>query len=385
MSPASLEEERRDRLVLSLIFEPGDPRVADLVERFGAPRALELIRANLLAAEVVTDAAQRLTALRPDTVLDVGAQIGARYVIPGDEEWPAPLEDLVHAGQLSGRGGVPLGLWVRGQRLDRLVPRVAIVGSRSATTYGVEQAALIAAECTHAGHVVVSGGAFGIDIAAHRATLAAGGSTIVALAHGLDRVYPVAHAPIVEAALATGAMVSELAPGTAPMQLRFLARNRLIAGLAAGTVIVEAGVRSGALNTANWTSRLSRPLMAVPGPTTSSASRGTHELIRSGAAVLTATGPEVVELLTGPGEVTVAPLRAPTRRRDRLDTRSRQLLEAVPLARPADVSRIATVAGIGLLDAQRMIRRLEEQRLVVFEAGGWRLASPDEPAEDLPP
>lgn len=367
-------QERHDRLVLSLIFEPGDLRIRRLVEQFGASQSLEMIRANLLDDTIVTDAGQRLPEIRPTAVLDHAAQIGARFIVPGDDEWPTELDDLRHVGQLSERGGVPLGLWVRGERLDALMPRVAIVGSRAATTYGTDAAATVAAEVAQAGWVVVSGGAYGIDAAAHRGALSVGAPTIVALAHGLDRVYPVGNTELVEAAARRGSLISELAPGTAPMPLRFLARNRVIAGVSRGTVVVEASTRSGALNTANWTSQLSRPLLAVPGPSTSSVSLGTHDLIRSGAAVLATTGEEVLEVVDGTGRSLVAPGRAPVRRRDRLDTRTRQLFEAVPAVQPRDLSSIATTAGIGVVDAQRMMTRLEEQALVTFEAGGWRLS-----------
>ncbi|MFT4263187.1 MAG: DNA-processing protein DprA, partial [Nocardioides sp.] len=325
------DAERHDRLVLSLIFEPGEPVVADLIARYGASETLALVHDDLVAADVITDAGERLPQIRPDGVLRHAEQIGARFVVPGDEEWPEQLADLAHAGRLSSRGGVPIGLWVKGRPLHELVPRVAVVGSRAATTYGTNAAGLIAAELAAAGWVVMSGGAYGIDEAAHRAALAVGAPSVVALAHGLDRVYPVGNEELVAECSREGALVSELAPGASPMRVRFLSRNRVIAAMSAGTVVVEAGTRSGALNTAHWTTRLSRPLLAVPGPASSAVSAGTHDLIRSGAAVLATTGAEVLEVVDATGASLVEPPRAPEGRRDRLDPRARRLLEAVPV------------------------------------------------------
>ena len=154
----------------------------------------------------------------------------------------------------------PIGLWVRGPlRLDELADSVAVVGSRSATTYGEDVARELGAGLARAGDCLVSGAAFGIDQAAHRGALAVGGPSVAVLACGVDRAYPAAHRDLIDHLAPAGAVVSELPPGCAPLRMRFLARNRIIAALTRGTVLVEAALRSGALNTAGWADSLSPP------------------------------------------------------------------------------------------------------------------------------
>jgi DNA processing protein len=240
----------------------------------------------------------------------------------------------------------------------------------------------LAAGLARAGQCVVSGAAFGIDQAAHRGALAAGGPTVAVLACGVDRAYPVAHKALLDHLGDHGAVVSELAPGCAPTKLRFLARNRLIAGLAGGTVVVEAALRSGALSTGNWTTRLNRPLMGVPGPVTSAPSEGVHELIRSGAATLVTRADEVLELLGVAGDHLLEHRRGPDGPRDRLTLRHRQVLDAVPAERTAPVDSVARTAGIGLREVRTALAHLARVGLVEQMPGGWRLDR--ERAADLP-
>jgi DNA processing protein len=258
-------------------------------------------------------------------------------------------------------------------RLDQLGRAVAVVGSRSATTYGTEVAAGIAATLARAGHPVVSGAAFGIDQAAHRGALAVDGANVAVLACGVDRAYPTAHRDLLDHLGRTSAVIAEVPPGCAPTRGRFLSRNRLIAALARGTVVVEAAARSGALNTASWTTRLNRHLMGVPGPVTSAQSQGVHELIRSGAASLVTRGDEVLEVVGEAGVHLTSPLRGPSRRRDQVPPRDQRVLDAVPLARPAPVDSIAVTAGMALLDVQAALRRLSRSGLVELTPHGWRL------------
>ena len=203
--------------------------------------------------------------------------------------------------------------------------------------------------------------------------MGAGGMTVAVMAHGLDRTYPAGHVDLVEAIAERGLVVSELAPGSSPTRIRFLARNRLIAALAHGTVVVEAKVRSGALNTANWTGRLHRPLMGVPGPVTSAFSAGVHALVRTGAATLVTSGEEVLEVVGRVGEHVLAEPRAPERVRDRLTVRLQQVLDAVPVGRPASTDGVARTAGIGIVEARRGLDKLEQHGLVSSADGGWRL------------
>ena len=324
---------------------------------------------------MLTDVAARLAASDPRDDLDRAARLGIRFVVPGDEEWPAPVEDLAAADEVQGRGGPPLGLWVRGPLALHELPRpVAVVGSRSATTYGADVAGGLGAELARAGHCVVSGAAFGVDQAAHRGALAVGGPSVAVLACGVDRAYPAAHQSLLEHLATTGAVVSELPPGCAPTRLRFLSRNRLIAALTRGTVVVEAALRSGALNTANWAGRLHRPLMGVPGPVTSAPSQGVHQLIRTGAATLVTSGADVLELVGSAGDHLVETPRGQERARDRLTLRQQQVLDAVPAVRPARADSISRTAGIGLVEVRRALGRLEALDLVQGAADGWRLA-----------
>ena len=283
-------------------------------------------------------------------------------VTPADEAWPDAADDLgPHA---------PLVLWVRGdpRALEAARSGVAIVGARAATAYGEHVAGEFAAELAASGVCVVSGAAFGIDAAAHRASLAGGGCTVALMAGGLERAYPQAHTELVERIAATGAVVSEVAPGSAPTKWRFLQRNRLIAALSAATVVVEAGWRSGSLNTAHHASALGRPLGAVPGPVTSAASAGCHRLLRELEATCVTTAAEVRELigwgeLTGRGGGESAPRTTDaTRVRDALSRR---------VARSAQ--EVARRSGLGVADVQSHLGLLHLDGLVTAESEGWRL------------
>jgi DNA processing protein len=368
-------DERLARVALGRISEPGDPRLAGLVAELGAVTLHDALLAERGLDDLRTDVAARLLDADPERDLSGADRLGIRFVIPSDDEWPHQLDDLVAAEPVQQRGGPPLGLWVRGPlRLDEL-RSVAVVGSRSATTYGAGVAAEVAAVVARAGVAVVSGAAFGIDQAAHRGALAGGGATVAVLACGVDRAYPAAHRSLLDHLAAEGAVVSELAPGCAPTRLRFLARNRLIAGLARGTVVVEAALRSGALNTANWAARLNRPLLGVPGPVTSAPSQGVHQLIRSGAATLVTSGEEVLELVGAAGEHLVEAPRGPARPRDRLSLRHQQVLDAVPVASGARADSIARTAGLGLVEVRSTLVRLRAHGLVEESGTGWRLAA----------
>ncbi|ABL82748.1 MULTISPECIES: DNA-processing protein DprA [unclassified Nocardioides] len=370
------EEDRLLRVALSALGEPGDPRLLDWVTRLGPAAVHELLLTGHTLEELQTDPDARRAAEDPQRTLARAADRGLRFVVPGDEEWPTQLDDLATAAPLQNRGGAPLGLWVRGPaRLDDLAGSVAVVGSRSATTYGAEVATDLAAAIAAVDRAVVSGAAYGIDQAAHRGALVGGGSTVAVLACGADRCYPAAHRELIEYIAGHGAVVSEALPGWSPTQLRFLARNRLIAALSVGTVVVEAAARSGALNTANWATRLNRHVLGVPGPVTSAPSEGVHHLIRSQAAVLVTSGADVLEVVSATGQHLAAEPRGPVRSRDRLTTRQRQVLDAVPVAQAAPETSIARTAGLGLTEARKVLVALAERGLAEQVPGGWRLAA----------
>jgi DNA processing protein len=221
---------------------------------------------------------------------------------------------------------------------------------------------------------VVSGAAFGIDQAAHRGALAVKGPTVAVLACGVDRPYPAAHRMLLDYIADTGLVVSELPLGAAPTRVRFLARNRLIAALTRGTVVVEAALRSGALNTANWAERLNRVLMGVPGPVTSAPSEGVHELIRTRGASLVTRGEDVLELVAPSGAFLGLPLRGPAHATDALTDRERQVLDAVPVRQPAGCVSIARTAGIGEPEVTGVLGRLTASGLIEQGDGGWRRA-----------
>lgn len=365
---------RLARAALSRLSEPGDLRLTALVGRLGVVEVYEALRNEQDIAGVYSDVAARLRGLDPVEEIDSAAAQGIRFVCPEDAEWPDALADLDHAEPLQSRGGAPLGLWVKGPlRLDEACRRAAaVVGSRSATTYGAAVASEIAAHLAEQSMTVVSGAAFGIDQAAHRGALALKGPTVAVLACGVDRAYPSAHRNLLEYIADTGLVVSELPPGCAPTKVRFLSRNRLIAALTLGTVVVEAAVRSGALNTANWAVRLNRVLMGVPGPVTSAPSQGVHELIRSRGATLVTRGEDVLELLSPSGSFLSEPVRGPERLADRLSDRERQVLDAVPVSQAACVDSISRTAGIAVRDVPGAIERLRSLGLVEGTSRGWR-------------
>jgi DNA processing protein len=216
------------------------------------------------------------------------AAAGVRWLARSDSAFP-PLLRAVH--------DPPAGLFVRGAAEVDLLGRaaVAIVGARSCSPYGAQVARMLGRELAAAGLVVVSGLARGIDGEAHRGALDAGGVTVAVLGCGIDRDYPASHAELAARIRATGLAVSEYAPGVEPAPWRFPARNRIIAGLCAATVVVEARERSGALITADLALEEGREVFAVPGEITSALSRGTNDLLRLGATPLTGSG-DVLEL-----------------------------------------------------------------------------------------
>lgn len=373
--------DRLARAALSCVIEPGDARCADLLAHLGPKELLAKLREesrNPELRKLRENFAARLDTADAEQLLRDAAAAGIRFVTPEDPEWPAGVDDLVHAPVLYERGGAPIGLWVRGSGdLAQLASRaVAVVGSRSATTYGATLARDIAAGVARAGYTVVSGGAFGIDQAAHRGALTVDGGTIAVLACGADRVYPEAHRPLLDhIAERGGVVVSETPPGGAPTRIRFLSRNRLIAALAGGTVVVEAAVRSGALNTATWAAGLGRQLMGVPGPVTSAASEGVHQLIRARGAVLVTRAEEVLEVVAPTGTFILAEPREQPRLRDGLQPQQLQVLDAVPAMTGAGLDSIARVAGLAPQRTSALLEELYRARLVERTRDNrWRLS-----------
>jgi len=371
-----MTDDRVARVGLSRLFEPGDTRLPRLVAQLGATRVFELLREEKDIAGAATDVAARLLELRPERDLEEAAARGIRFICPGDAEWPGGLDDLDVVEPLQGRGGAPLGLWVRGSLSlgESAATSAAVVGSRSATTYGTSVASDLAAGLAGGETTVVSGAAFGIDQAAHRGALAMRGKTIAVLACGVDRAYPSAHKELLDYIVDVGVVVSELPLGCSPTRYRFLARNRVIAALSRGTVVVEAAVRSGALNTANWAQRLHRHVMGIPGPVTSAPSEGVHQLIRLRDATLVTRAEDVLELLSPVGANLSEEAQEPARPRDLLSRRDQQVLDAVPVSQGASLGSVARTAGISPTEVGRALRTLHGKGFVEESESRWRLA-----------
>jgi len=311
--------------------------------------------------------AGRLGEVPAEPDLDTWRQAGIRLVCPGDPEWPSQLEVLGDAR--------PCGLWVRGSGDLRYacLRSVSVVGTRSATAYGSHVCTEMAATLAERGWTVVSGGAPGIDGCAHRGAIRAGGVTIAVFACGVDRDYPPGHHGLFRDIRAEGATVSEWPPGRMPTRPGFLVRNRVIAALSRGTVVVEAARRSGALNTARHARDQGRPLMAVPGPVTSTLSAGCHEIIRDWGAVCVTGAWDVMEVLSFPGDEPPGRARGPVLPRDALDPVTRQVLEAVPARAGRGPARIAVVAGVGFDTAMRCLGALAAAGFVERSDRGWRI------------
>lgn len=360
------EAEMVARASWSRIAEPGDRDASRLIASYGAVAALDCVRAG---ADPAADRfAPRIAELDVERDLEVAARFGGRVVCPGDPAWPDGLSALADAGWL------PYCLWVRGPLDLAAVSRrsAAVVGARSATAYGEMIAADIAAGLAQRRFTVVSGAAFGIDAAAHRGALAVNGLTVAVLAGGVERPYPAAHASLIAQVADQGAVVSEVPPGSAPTRRRFLQRNRLIATMSRGTVVVEAGLRSGSLNTARTASDHGRVVVAVPGPVTSMMSAGCHELIRSGRAALVTDAAEAAEAVGDFGTDLAPVRRAPAGPADDLDDDELRVMSALPVSRGATVARLAVSAGEAVSQVASILGRLELRDLAERQGEGWR-------------
>ncbi len=399
-----VEAEVFARATWSGIAEPGDSVAGLVTQMLGASRALtglierwstrrwigELVDGATDPVEEGSQLALRLgpqisealkrwmprissdTALRS---LEQAARIGARLLIPGDDLWPAGLDDLDM--------NAPIALWWRGSEdvWASNNPSIALVGARAATGYGEHVTMEASAGLVDRGFTIVSGAAYGIDGMAHRAALASKGRTVAFLAGGVDRFYPSGHDALLGRIAEVGVVASELPCGVAPTKWRFLQRNRLIAAASAATVVLEAGFRSGSLNTANHAASLGRPLGAVPGPVTSAASAGCHRLLRDYDAVCVTNAAQMAELVNFDPAPNADDDRGGATRRlapaaiqdlpsdqvrilDALSTRSRRTVEDV--ARRAGMSVGQVCAGLGALELDDRARNTGTGWLVTF-------------------
>ncbi|MFF0447080.1 DNA-processing protein DprA [Streptomyces sp. NPDC004609] len=367
------DAERIARAALTRVMEPGDERGGRWLAEFGARELLaRLTTPDTDGAGLPGAGPRRLVGYRtraaaadPHRDLAAIAAAGGRFICPGDGEWPTQLDDLGAAR--------PVGLWVRGRSDLRkwALRSVAVVGARACTPYGAHMAATLGSGLAERGWVVVSGAAFGVDGAAHRGALAADGATVAVLACGVDVAYPRGHAELIGRIAEQGLVIGELPPGDHPTPSRFVLRNRVIAALTRGTVVVEAEYRSGSLVTARAALRLGRYTMGVPGPATSGLSAGVHELLR-GEGVLVTDADEVAELVGEIGELAPA-RRGPVLPRDLLDPLSKRVLEALPARGAVDGAHLARGAGTTTDDALGRLYELHALGFVERLGDCWRL------------
>jgi DNA processing protein len=397
----SLDREAiRDRFARATwtgIAEPGDRTAGLVVAALGAADALDAVVARWAApqwaAAVVNTGVDGVAEsefqqaierwqprLKSSTALLAvrqAARYGARLLVPDADGWPVGLDDLgLHA---------PLALWMRGtdRALAALGTSVAIVGARAATGYGEHVTMELSAGLVDRGFAVVSGAAYGIDGMAHRAALASSGVTVAFLAGGVDRFYPSGHDALLTRIVEEGAVISELPCGQPPTKWRFLQRNRLIAAASQATVVVEAGWRSGSLNTAGHAAEIGRSIGAVPGPVNSAASAGCHRLIRDYGATLVTNADEVAELYGnlpagfGSRVERVEPAETGVRATSPEQTR---LLDALSFSSPRATGDIAGRAGLSVAAVQSLLGALEIEGFVAERERGWvKVKSKDVP------
>lgn len=377
-----MNADRLARAVLSHVAEPGETAMGALLRVRSPGEVVEALITGRIPASprqapglerAAARWAARLGAAPTEQMLDQWSQDGIRLVCPGDPEWPSQLDVLGDAR--------PWALWVRGKADLRFASlrSVSVVGTRAATAYGAHVCSEMAMELAEAGWSVISGGAYGIDGCAHRGALAGRGTTIAVLASGVGHPYPQGHHELFRLVCEQGALVSEWPPERSPTRAAFLVRNRVITALGRGTVVVEAATRSGALNSARHARDQSRPLMAVPGPVTSAASAGCHQIIREWGAICVTCARDVMELLAFPGDQAPDRPRGPVLPRDALDPVTAAVLDAVPARVGWGPARIAVKAGVDFDTAMQSLGALAAGGFVERSTRGWRLRPETDP------
>lgn len=365
------EFEIKDLVALAMVPGVGPQTCRALLERFGTPtRALDASMSELrdvpgIGPKVAERIRQARDVQDAEAELDLCRVKSVSLVPQGTPNYPSPLLEIPDP---------PVLLYLRGTLEPRDQLAIALVGSRRCTPYGVRTAERLAAALARTGFTIVSGLARGIDAAAHRGALRAGGRTLAVLAHGLARIYPPEHEELSREVSASGALLSELPMRQGPLAGLFPQRNRLISGLCLGVVVVEAAPRSGSLSTARHAMEQNREVFAVPGPVDSLASRGCHRLIRDGARlvetvddILEELGPLVQEVRTAPDET---PVRHPAELA--LSDQERSLLGQLQ-GQPCGVDELITRTGLtasqvmatlSVLELKRLVRRLPGHQFV---------------------
>jgi DNA processing protein len=378
-SGAPPEEVMLARAYLLRVAEPPAPALRRFAEILGAAEAARRVRLRTVPDAVAAETAARCELDLAEQDLAEARRCGARLLVPEAPDWPAwPLCVLDTAGGGHFRfAGSPLALWVRGSGDLALATErsVAIVGARAASGYGEHVAAEFGHDLARDGFTVASGAAYGVDGSAHRGALAAGGMTIAVLGSGVDVDYPAGNARLLKAIAEAGLLLSEYPPGTPPARHRFLVRNRLIAALSAGTVVVEAGRRSGARNTAATARGLGRPVLAVPGSIHSATSVGCHELVRDHGADLALCAADVIEAVGSIG----ADLRGGAEHsigyETPADDETVRVRAALGGRRGRSAERLALESGVPIGRVRALLTEWELDGLAEGADGVWRLRS----------
>jgi DNA processing protein len=370
------------RAAWSTIVEPGDRLAGVVIDHFGAEQALShvimrtspLELSKLLAGEEPDDInaalerwVPRLNAADALQALQRGAAVGAFLLVPQSAHWPQGLRDI--------SSHQPVALWARGKReaLKRFERSVALVGARASTGYGEHVTMELAAGLVDRNISIVSGAAYGIDGMAHRSALASEGTTMAFLAGGVDRFYPSGHDALLGRIIESGVVLAETPCGFAPTKWRFLQRNRLIAAASQATVVVEAGWRSGSLNTANHAASMGRPLGAVPGPITSASSAGCHRLLREYDAVCVTTAGEVAELIS-----LDQPAGSDTRANTlvlEFSSQATRVLDSLAPRKQRSVDELARISGLSVREVATALGELELEQRATMQERGWCLTS----------
>ena len=271
------EEESHQRMALSFALEPGHQYWSRQIAEFGVRTIYEHLYLGVYDHEKFARVISKVKEFNCDEALHAAHEASSLYITPSDPLWPVQLNDL---------DAPPIGMYVKGN-VEALKNRsIAIVGSRNPTPYGTRIAGDFAAGFVDREWDIVSGGAYGIDSAAHRGALVAEGRTIAVIASGIDTPYPSGNSRLFDEICENGAIITEVAPGVPALPHRFLTRNRIIAALSQSTLVVEAAFRSGSLRTARDAAQLLRPVMAIPGQINSPSSEGCHRLICERSAEL---------------------------------------------------------------------------------------------------
>jgi len=382
----SEDEQRRLAWVyLSRVVQGPCAPLSALIESVGVLEAARAVRDRELPDALRGATRARRDVDRAEADLEVVRRLGGRVVTPDDAEWPAWR--MLGLSQLeAGRdpdGAVPLVLWVRGPRslLEASERALAVVGSRCSTGYGDHVTGDIVGGLAARGWTIVSGAAFGIDAMAHRVALAVGGPTIAVLACGVDRPYPAQHDRLLAEIAETGLVVSEYPPGAVARKHCFLARNRVVAALSDGVLVVEAGMRSGARNTVKWARRIGRPALAVPGPVSSAASAGCHHMIREGEALLVTRAEEVIAeagplRLSVPGSATSPTAATAAAAAGRLTGDEATVYTALPGSDSCLPSELAVRTGLATSAVRAALVALELDGLAATDDTGWHRHAP---------